>query len=1180
MKSLLACAAAVLVLYTLRPAASARAQSTTTGEIYGGVIDRDNRRPLADASMTLLNLRNGRSRPGRTDARGNYVFSLVEPGNYSVRADCAGYLGLEYPRIVVPLNQPKLVIPVFALAKAGSSAPRPLKAGPMEIGEAALFPPTAAASLAAPPPAGPGLTSLVSLRDWALRSNYDSFTVPMLPLRGGRSFDQLALFAPGVARAPFSPGEGPAVGIGVGSIGQFSVNGLRSRSNNFTVDGSDNNDEDIGVRRQGFVALVPQSTESVEEYQVMTAGFPAYFGRNSGSIVNAVSRAGEGAAHGVVYGFFNSDAMEARNFFDLPFADSVNGGSRNGGRHSGKDSVHGKYGGMIGGPIAADRLFYFVSGERQRNYGTAVRHFAVPAERERGLRTRSGFQPIRSLQQFFDERLIPYSGAAGESILSLYPLPNNPAGPFGEHNYSQASRFEANSRAASIRLDWYPANHSVEARYNATQDESRIPFTGDAIDSAVGTRTGTQNLSIVINSAASALANTLRISYGRTNLAFPPEHGSPLLFGSSPAGVSPELRREVRTPYGHYGPFGVSGPIGQLTILPYAPIGIDVYNFPQGRVDNTYQVSDFITKIIDSHAIRAGFDIRYSQLNSFADRNSRPLIVFGYGLVGSTCMQNPFCPFATDDGTLRGTDLAALGAPSGVLQTLSTNPLADTTIGLRLAQYDLFLQDDWEVRRNLTVNLGIRYELQTVPRESNSRIERTFGLTPDQFGHLEPTGSTRDQAIIRSGNQAFDQALRGLQDFVAGRRRIYAADRNNFAPRIGFAWDPFGRGKTAIRAGFSLHFDANPGAFTSQSRNVFPSFVPVNLDLNFNPPSGTFINNPAFFSFLPTQTPLIRPGTLNVYNLTGDAFATGLGTLFNQQPVNSLANLSGNGLAFTLPEKSLRTGYARHYVVSAEQQLGDDWLGSVAYVGNCGRHLPRFMTPNGGLISSPVLLSSSSQPLAILDQPPYGERPAGSLGAFTVMQNSASSSYHSLQATLLRRLSRGLQLRWNWTWSHAIDEVSDMYDARGFFALPQDSRRPEQERASASFDARHRLAGFVTWTGFRHWIFAVTAEVQSGQPYTVNTVVDLNGDGNLTDRPGIGRNTSRASPVRTLDAAITRTLSMGSRRSLEARVEVFNLLNQTNLGIPVRILEAPGFGASFDTRVDSRSIRFAARVNF
>src|SRR5262249_34569250 len=158
--------------------------------------------------------------------------------------------------------------------------------------------------------------------------------------------------------------------------------------------------------------------------------------------------------------------------------------------------------------------------------------------------------------------------------------------------------------------------------------------------------------------------------------------------------------------------------------------------------------------------------------------------------VGSTCRLNPFCDFATDDGVLRGTDLAALGAPSGVLQALSTDPSADTTIGLRFTNYDFFFQDDWDIRTNLTLNLGVRYDLQTVPSETNHRIERTFGLTAAEFGHLTPAGTAENQAIIRAGNLAFDQAVGGLRQFLAGRQQIYDSDRNNFAPRIGFAWDP------------------------------------------------------------------------------------------------------------------------------------------------------------------------------------------------------------------------------------------------------------------------------------------------------------------------------------------------------------------------------------------------------
>jgi hypothetical protein len=1186
------------VVITVGSVSSAATQDTTTGGVVGSVLERETRTPLTGASVMFLKVSNGRRKEGLTSSQGRYVLVQLEPGTYTVSAEKAGYASFEKTGIVVPLGTQKLMIPAFELRRLAPAAARQRGSGPGGMAAGFQFRVITVAARAGsqddragltqdqiPATPGtfsePGLTSLVSLQDWALRANFDSSIVPALPLRGRRTFDQLALLAPGVARAPFSLGEGPAVGIGVGSVGQFSVNGLRSRNNNFTVDGSDNNDEDIGVRRQGFVALVPQSIESVEEFQILTAGFPAHFGRNSGSMVNAISRSGQAAAHGEIYGHFNEDSLNWRNFFDTAFVDSINRGNLNGGRYSGKDSTHAQYGGVAGGPIVTDSLFYFVSGELQRSHGTALRHFLVPGKLERGLRVQDGFVPIDDLQGFFNDRLIPYSSNAGQSILSLYPLPNNAAGPFGEHNYSQAMPFEDNSEVFSTKLDWYPSEvHSIAARYNFTQDKSRIPFTGEAINSAIGARTRIQNLSLFLNSTTLTWANALRASYGRTRLAFPPENGSPLLFGSSPIGVQPDLTREVRTSFGRFGPFGVSGPIGQLSILPYSTIGVDVYNFPQGRVDNTYQVSDLVTRKGERHLTRAGFDIRRSQLNSFADRNSRPLVTFGYGQVGTTCQQNPFCPFATDDGVLHGTDLAAFGAPSGVFQALSTDPSADTTIGLRLTQYDLFVQDDWKAGRNLTVNLGLRYELQTVPHETNNRIEKTFGLTPDQFGHLEPVGSAENQRIIRAGNLAFDQALLGLQQFIDGRKRIYSADRNNFGPRIGFAWDPRGQGKTAIRAGYSIQFDANPGAFTSQSRNVFPTFAPVNLDLNFNRPTGIVINNPTFFRFQPTQTPLIRPGTLNVYNLTGNEFATGLGTLFNQQPLSPTATLSSNGLAFTLPEKNLRTGYAQHVVFSAEQQFGDNWMASGAYVGTHGRHLPRFTTPNGGPISSPVLLSSLNQPLVLLDLPPQGGRPASSLGAFTVMQNSASSSYHALQLELQRRLSRGLQFRWNWTWSHAIDEVSDMFDARGFFALPQDTAHPERDRASANFDARHRVSGFLTWNGFRGLSFALTGEFQTGQPYTVNTVEDRNGDGNLTDRPGIGRNTMRAEGISTVDAAVTRTFRMADTKILKTRIEFFNVFNSANFGIPVRIMESPGFGTPFDTQLDSRSIRLSANVTF
>ena len=140
-----------------------------------------------------------------------------------------------------------------------------------------------------------------------------------LPLQGIRTFDALALLLPGVVGPPqtISSTPGPGIGASVGTAGQFSVNGLRSRGNNFTIDGSDNNDDDIGVRRQGFTSLVPQSIESVKQFQVATLLPEPQYGRNLGAQANAVSRSGGSGFHGTLYGFLTDSRLNARDFFDL-----------------------------------------------------------------------------------------------------------------------------------------------------------------------------------------------------------------------------------------------------------------------------------------------------------------------------------------------------------------------------------------------------------------------------------------------------------------------------------------------------------------------------------------------------------------------------------------------------------------------------------------------------------------------------------------------------------------------------------------------------------------------------------------------------------------------------------------------------------------------------------------------
>jgi len=325
---------------------------TLTGEVRGTVLDIQGRLPLAGATVTLTNVDRGWKKQLYTNANGDYVFIQLDPGNYSVLAEKEEYYPSERTDVLIRLNMPKVVIPPFELRKKVATPRQQIilrgeqtKTAIIDLSASGTTPVVLAILNAR------GFTSLVSLLDGTLRFNYGDLLIQNLPLAGGRTFDQLVLFSPGVFRVPFSSGQGPAVGIGVGSTGQFSVNGLRPRSNNFTVGGSDNNDEDIGVRRQGFVSLVPQSVESIQEFQIITAAAPAEFGRNTGSMVNAVSRSGQKEPHGTLYGIFNDAALNARSFFERNFADTINPVPLTGGNSNGKDLSHKQYGGTLGGPI-------------------------------------------------------------------------------------------------------------------------------------------------------------------------------------------------------------------------------------------------------------------------------------------------------------------------------------------------------------------------------------------------------------------------------------------------------------------------------------------------------------------------------------------------------------------------------------------------------------------------------------------------------------------------------------------------------------------------------------------------------------------------------------------------------------------------------------------------------------
>ena len=321
---------------------------------------------------------------------------------------------------------------------------------------------------------------------------------------------------------------------------------------------------------------------------------------------------------------------------------------------------------------------------------------------------------------------------------------------------------------------------------------------------------------------------------------------------------------------------------------------------------------------------------------------------------------------------------------------------------------------------------------------------------------------------------------------------------------------------------------------------------------------------------------------------------------------------------------------AHRYDITLEQQLTRKFVLSVAYVGTLGRNLLRFTTPNLGpasnLAPSAFDVFQEQFPIPLTSGrvlPPA--RPVAGVGAINQFETTATSHYNSLQIELRGRFRGSMQLGAAYTLSKATDDASDVFDLAGAPALPQNSLTLNGERGPANFDSRHRLSYDFVYdvpeTGANRAVRALlrglqlagTGSVYTGQPFTVNSIFDVNLDGNLTDRlnttngimntgnreqplrltvdpitllapigqdGAINRNTFRAGTILDLDLAMSKRIGLGAGRSLLGRADIFNLTNRTNFGIPGRFLEAPGFGLSNRTVTPARRIQLGIKYLF
>jgi hypothetical protein len=1119
--------------------------------------------------------------------------------------------------------------------------------------------------------------------------SFDTQVLTSLPLPLFRNPDVLLELSPGFAKPPQTFFTfGPSLSPGIGTAGSFAINGVRARDNNFTVDGSDYNDEEFGVRRQGFITPFPQPIDSIEYYQAVTANGDARYGRSLGGDINVLSKAGGPKRHLSAYAFGTESVLDGKDYFQTdiqqypaqyqklipittdgslageqvrfilsPAYDGLIKISNNIGFQSNPLQEPVKlgrisWGAAGGGPVGLGRVYWYASFERELQNGNTEQSFAVPTVKQRGILDNgdTGGSSVNSGIPCFPSPQDPCSGStiyypatlSGDAIFSLFPFPNNPLGPYGPNTYTAVLPNSARGYVGSGRIDkdteLFDHSSTFTLRVNDTEDDTDLPSVGGAIFSSLKVKTQTINLATYFTTTLSPLAfNTFRFSYGNGSARFTP-FGSPLLPSGAiisfsqtqtetgfllnaplllnvtrPVGGAPAVPVYVSPSVINLVPVtglsttddteSVTGPIGQASVVGYSPVGVDTYHFPQTRRDYTVQIADTLSITSGPSIGYVGIDTRSVNLNSYEDRNARPYAEFH----GSPA-------FPSSAG------LAAAGLPTGVYQTLGVKPESSITFGQR--QLEIFAQEYFHARPDVTISGGLRLEVGVLPN-ANGRLESAFdpvvfrqqvaeaGNQCAQILMFYPQQQQACQAVVQAVGAAFNGNF----------EQVFGSGFQGITPRLGIAWDASGDGRVVVRAGWGMYKSAFPTAVIDETRSAFDEFLPVNSTTPGDFYSLPSASNPSGVSpfcnsncFIGGGVPL-QPGTLNLLQS---------GT----NPIQALA-VSALALRPVLITK-LRQPYSMQFNSTVEVGIGRSNVLDMAYVGSLGRRLIVASTPGGGFgmrLPNFSLLGADFSGFPIYNvstsyTPDYTSTSVPPVVA-EQFQSSASSSYNALQVSFQRRLSNSFQGGLSFTYSHTLDYSSDFFDTAGEYALPGNSQSP-MEWGSSAYDVRLRTSGWFSWQlpSILHdkltadWHASGIVTQQGGQPFTVNTAVDLNQDGNATDRPlsvsglkstgrrrlqlqatqpiaawaypsdglpaesPIGRNTFRSSGYTEVDTGLYRELDLPKLGRLTMRCDVFNLFNHPAFGIPVRILEAPSFGSSVNTVVPARNIQFGLKVSF
>jgi hypothetical protein len=931
-----------------------------------------------------------------------------------------------------------------------------------------------------------------------------------LPLNG-RDLTQLGLLQPGVA--PMTAGLAQAGGIA--RSGQaYAVNGQRPESNNYLLDGARNVDSVNG----GYALRTP--VDAVNEFRILTLNAPAEYGETSGATTSVVTKSGTNSVHGDLYEFLRNNALDARNFFAAQ-----------------TEPLHrNQFGATMGGPIRKDKDFFFLYYEGQRDSAGTTQAAIVPTAAQRngdfsGLTDPATGQPVPLINEFTGQ---PFPGNQVPPFLQnpisvqaakLYPLPN-----IGANVFESTQIGSTNYQQGGFRLDhFFGPKDQLFARFSTSSlhQFDPLPIAGAGVPGFPVTD------DIVTNSATASWVHlfspqtvqTVRASFLRNvflaGQAVNHTPGSSLGFQYQPT-------------------LGLNQGVPFLIVSGYASLGNPITG-PQNTYQNDYQGTYSLALTRGHHSLKIGADLTREEINA----------VFGIATNGFFV----FAPFPASDS------FASFLLGQSV-QFFQGGGQFDR--GLRKWVAAGYAQDAYRINARLTLNLGLRYEVNTPYVDIRNRMN---AWAPGRQSTVYP-------------NAPAGLLFPGDAGVPAG---IAPVDYREFMPRVGLAWDPFGGNKTIVRAGYGIFYDG----FTN----------------------GTGGPLQAAISALPWTEAYQLPGPgFNLANPYGSA-----------GPPFSTQNFVAPATVLTV-QSGMRPPYSQNWNLAIERTIANDYLLDVRYVGNKGTHLPRFIEANPSIYSPGVTANNNNQIRQYTTCNAAGLCNYGSVG---LLADDSSSTYHALEVAFSRQYAHGLNFLASYWYSKSLDYISTLNVAgsaptlvAGENDLAQNPSDLRAEHGPSLFDATHRFVLSGTWvlpilrggsraTAFlaSGWQLNAIASLSTGTPFTVydSANVALQGSapeitGFTSSRPDLvsnpnvgqphtpnewvsrapflqlnpqtqagqfgneGRNVVRGPGIENVDLSFFKYFKIDETRRVQFRAECFNLLNHPNFGLPVNDLQSPAFG--------------------